>query len=56
MTAEELDRIIIEAIKESSAEGIKDIGKVMRLVMPRVKGAADGKIVNQRVKDFLEKA
>lgn len=55
LTAEELDRIIIEAIKESSAEGIKDIGKVMRLVMPRVKGAADGKIVNQRVKDFLEK-
>jgi uncharacterized protein YqeY len=55
LTAEELERIIIEAIKESSAEGIKDMGKVMRLVMPRVKGAADGKIVNQRVKDFLEK-
>ncbi|MEW6419208.1 MAG: GatB/YqeY domain-containing protein [Nitrospirota bacterium] len=54
LTAEELDRIIIEAIKESSPEGIKDIGKVMRLVMPRVKGAADGKIVNQRVKELLE--
>lgn len=54
LTTEELDRIIIEAIKESSAEGIKDMGKVMRLVMPRVKGAADGKIVNQRVKELLE--
>jgi hypothetical protein len=56
LTTEDLDRIIIEAIKESSSEGIKDIGKVMRLVMPRVKGAADGKIVNQRVKELLEKA
>lgn len=56
LTAEELDRIILEAIKESSSAGIKDMGKVMRIVMPRVKGAADGKVVNQRVKDFLEKA
>jgi uncharacterized protein YqeY len=31
------------------------MGKVMRLVMPRVKGVADGKDVNQRVKDLLEK-
>jgi uncharacterized protein YqeY len=54
LTIEELDKIIIEAIKESSAEGIKDMGKVMRLIMPRVKGAVDGKIVNQRVKDLLE--
>jgi uncharacterized protein YqeY len=54
LTIEELDKIIIETIKESSAEGIKDMGKVMRLVMPRVKGAIDGKIVNQRVKDLLE--
>jgi uncharacterized protein YqeY len=56
LTPEELDGIILEAIKESSATGMKDMGKVMRLVMPRVKGAADGKIVNQRVTDLLEKA
>jgi len=56
LTPEELDGIILEAIKESSATGTKDMGKVMRLVMPRVKGAADGKIVNQRVTDLLEKA
>ena len=55
LTPEELDRIIIETIKESSAQDIKDIGKVMRLFMPRVKGAADGKVVNQRVKELLEK-
>jgi uncharacterized protein YqeY len=55
LSSEDLDRIIIEAINESSAEGIKDIGKVMRLIMPRVHGAADGKIINQRVREILEK-
>ncbi|MGB9715915.1 MAG: GatB/YqeY domain-containing protein [Thermodesulfovibrionales bacterium] len=55
LSSEELDRIIIEAINESSAEGVKDIGKVMRLIMPRIQGAADGKIVNQRVREILEK-
>lgn len=54
LTLEELDKIIIETIRESSADGIKDIGKVMRLIMPRVKGIADGKNVNQRVKELLE--
>ncbi|MBM4128536.1 MAG: GatB/YqeY domain-containing protein [Nitrospira sp.] len=53
---EELDLLITEAIKESSAQGVKDIGKVMRILMPRVKGAADGKMVNQRVKELLEKS
>jgi uncharacterized protein YqeY len=55
LTTEELDAIISEAIKESSAGGLKEIGKVMRLVIQRVKGAADGKIVNQRVKELLQK-
>jgi uncharacterized protein YqeY len=55
LNTEELDAIITEAIRESSASGLKEIGKVMRLVMQRVKGAADGKIVNQRVKELLEK-
>jgi len=54
LTPEEIDRIIVEAIKESAAGGIKDMGKVMRLAMPRMKGAADGKVVSQRVKDILE--
>lgn len=55
-TPEELDNVIVEAIKETSAEGIKDMGKVMRIVMSRVKGTADGKLVSQRVKDLLENA
>ena len=55
LSPEDLDRIIMEAINESSAEGVKDIGKIMRLIMPRVQGAADGKVVNQRVRELLEK-
>ncbi len=54
ISPEELDRIILESIAESSAAGAGDMGKVMRLVMPRTKGAADGKIVSQRVKELLE--
>ncbi|HYA12666.1 MAG TPA: GatB/YqeY domain-containing protein [Thermodesulfovibrionales bacterium] len=55
LSLEELDRLIIEAIKEASAEGVKDMGKVMRILMPRLKGAADGKVVNQRVIELLQK-
>src|SRR4030042_5611887 len=55
LTAEEIDSIIIDTIKESSAKDTRNFGKVMRLVMPRVKGRVDGNTVNQRVKDLLEK-
>jgi hypothetical protein len=55
LSPEELDHLIIETIKETSAEGVKDMGKVMRILMPRLKGAADGKFVNQRVIEILQK-
>ncbi len=48
-----LDKIILQAIQESSAGGEKDMGKVMKILMPRVRGVADGKIVNNRVKELL---
>jgi uncharacterized protein YqeY len=54
LSREELDRIILDAIKEASAKTPQDMGKVMRVLMPRVKGVADGKYVNQRVKELLE--
>jgi uncharacterized protein YqeY len=50
----EIDSIILQAIRESSAKGEKDIGRVMRILMPRVKGLADGKMVNSRVRELLE--
>lgn len=55
LSPEELDKIIIGAIKESAADGLKDMGKVMRIVLSMTKGAADGKLINQRVKEILEK-
>ena len=53
LNRQELDTLINEAIHETSAVGLKDLGKVMKILMPRIKGVADGKIVNQRVKDLL---
>lgn len=51
---EEIDSIIAASIKEASAQSISDIGKVMKILMPKVKGLADGKYVNQRVKEIIE--
>lgn len=56
MGADEIDQIIREAISETSAQGLQDLGKIMRIVMPRTKGAADGKAVNQRVRELLEQS
>ena len=53
ISTQELDILIAEVIHETSADGLKDLGKVMKILMPKIKGVADGKIVNQRVKDLL---
>lgn len=50
---EELDRIIDEAITETSATGMEQMGAVMGKVMPRVKGRAQGAEVSRRVKERL---
>ncbi len=54
LSEEELNDIINSAIQESGATSVRDIGKVMKIVMPRVKGRADGKVVNQKVRAILE--
>lgn len=48
-----LDEIILSAIKECGASSPNDFGRVMKIIMPRIKGAADGKAVSQRVKELL---
>jgi len=50
---EELREIVIAVIAETGAASMKDIGKVMPQVMARTKGAADGKLVNQLVRQQL---
>lgn len=53
LSAEELDRLVEEAIRESGAKGASEMGKVMKLLMPKVKGRADGKTAGERVKALL---
>jgi len=56
MSPEELAKIVDEIVKASGAAGIKDMGKVMKEVLAKAGGAADGKLVSQLVKDRLLKA
>jgi len=53
LTEEELEAIVRDTIQETGASSARDIGKVMQAVMPKVKGRADGKAVNQIVKRIL---
>lgn len=50
---DEIEKIVNTAIQEAGAQTIKDLGKVMPLVMAKVKGRADGKAVSQLVKNKL---
>ncbi|MDL2281050.1 GatB/YqeY domain-containing protein [Selenomonadales bacterium OttesenSCG-928-I06] len=53
MSEEEITLLVVDAIKEAAATNAKDMGKVMALLMPKVKGRADGKLVNNIVKEKL---
>jgi uncharacterized protein len=50
---EELNAIVGDAVAESGASSPKEMGKVMALVMPQVKGRADGRRVSNAVKELL---
>ncbi|OIN98917.1 aspartyl-tRNA amidotransferase [Candidatus Desantisbacteria bacterium CG_4_10_14_0_8_um_filter_48_22] len=54
LSKEELQVIVDEAIKETGAATPRDIGKVMGVLMPKVKGKADGKLVGELVKARLQ--
>jgi len=53
LSDEELGAIVGDAVAESGASSPKEMGKVMALVMPQVKGRADGKRVSVAVKEKL---
>ena len=53
MSETELDDLIAEAIRETGAAGVRDMGKVMKILMPKVTGKADGKTVGEKVKLIL---
>lgn len=53
LTDAELEVAIGEAIATTGAASQRDLGKVMGVLMPRLRGRADGGKVNRRVKDLL---
>ncbi|KKT25525.1 MAG: hypothetical protein UW11_C0026G0009 [Parcubacteria group bacterium GW2011_GWA2_43_9b] len=55
MGEEEVRKIVVESIKESGAASAQDLGKVMKVLMSKVKGKADGGMVNRIVKEELSR-
>lgn len=55
MGADEIRKIVEEVVSVSGACGMKDMGKVMKEVMPKIGQAADAKLVSDLVKDRLSK-
>jgi uncharacterized protein YqeY len=53
LTEEEVKAIVQQTIQEVGASSKADMGKVMGALMPKVKGRADGRIVNQAVQQLL---
>ena len=53
ISEEEIRRIVAGAIAESGAASAKDMGPVMKIVMPRLKGGADGAVVSRIVRELL---
>lgn len=53
MSREEIETVVREVLAETGATSQKEMGKVMGALMPRVKGKADGKLVNQVVRSLL---
>jgi uncharacterized protein len=55
LSAEQLTAEIAKAITEAGAKSVKDLGNVMKIVTPRLKGQAEGKAISDEVKLQLGK-
>jgi hypothetical protein len=53
LSREEVLKVIDETIEETNASSLRDLGKVMKTVMPKLGGKVDGALVNQLVKERL---
>lgn len=53
LSRDEVKVLVQDAIRESGATSAKEMGKVMSILMPKVKGQADGKMVNEVVRELL---
>ena len=56
MSRAEVESIVVAAVAETGAKLPSDMGKVMKVVLPKVAGKADGKLVNEIVKSKLVQA
>ena len=54
LSEDEVRELVKAAVEQTGASTPKDMGKVMGVLMPKVKGRADGKMVNTIVKSFLQ--
>jgi uncharacterized protein YqeY len=54
LSEDEVRALIASSITEVGASGVQDLGKVMKQLMPRVSGRADGKRVNELAREVLE--
>ena len=54
LSPEEVERIVRETVAEVGATSPKEMGKVMKAVMPKLKGQADGKLVKDTVSRVLQ--
>jgi len=53
LSEDELRRVVTEAMDETGAGSMKDLGSVMKIVMPRIKGRADGNDVRRVASELL---
>jgi uncharacterized protein YqeY len=54
LSEDEIRAKVKKAVAEAGADGIKDLGKVMKIIIPALKGKADGAVVNRIVREELE--
>lgn len=55
LTRDELEEIVRQAVESTGASSMKDMGRIMAEVMPKTKGRADGKMINEIAKAMLNK-
>ena len=53
LSREELEVMVRDAVAQTSAQGARDMGKVMKALIPMVGGRADGKLISELVKNAL---
>lgn len=53
MSEEEVKKLVEEAVAQTGATSMGDIGKVMGMLMPKVKGKADGNFISKIVRETL---